>query len=70
MLRGLRERSLKIQTADTRLSHILELTEGLPKSVASEITNCQTEGLKVFTTAARSVGAKVHAVLSELDRIA
>ena len=70
VLRGLRERSAKIKTANTHLSHILELTEGLPKSVASEITNCQTEGLKAFTTAARSVGAKVDAVLSELDRIA
>ena len=69
VLRCLRERSAKIQTANTRLSHILELTEGLPTSVASEITNCRTEGLKTFTTAARSVGAKVDAVLSQLARI-
>jgi hypothetical protein len=47
VLRGLPERSAKIQTVNMRLSHILELTEGLPRSVTSEITNCQAEGLKM-----------------------
>jgi len=52
------------------LSHDLAPLLPAAEAVPLEITNCQTEGLKAFTTAARSVGAKVDAVLSELDRIA